>query len=62
MRHIDEDSDLHPLHPPPADLLSGRQALNWGRDRRPLDSLLTISRRSSALQPQHSAMSLPDDS
>jgi hypothetical protein len=45
-----------------ADLPSGRQALNWGRDQRPLDSLLTISRRSSALQPQHSAMALPDDS
>ena len=52
--------------PPPrqamADLPSGRRRLNWGGDRRPLDSLLTISRRSSALQPQHSAMTLPDDS
>ena len=44
-----------------ADLPSGRHRLNWGGDRRPLDSLLTISRRSSALQPQHSAMTLPAD-
>eukprot|EP00964_Phaeocystis_antarctica_P025986 scaffold14619_cov66-Phaeocystis_antarctica.AAC.3 len=54
--------------PPPrqamADLPSGRRRLNWGGDRRPLDSLLTISvlapieRAAAATQRDD----LPDDS
>ena len=60
--HILRDKPLFIIGSPPCTSLSVLQALNWGRDQRPLDSLLTISRRSSALFPQHSAMTLPDDS